>query len=166
MYVYYSTESLGPDPLKQKSQQSILFLSRLLTDAETRYWPTELEIAGIVWAIKKIRYIIKASEYLTVIYTDHSAAVAIVRQTSLNTISTEKLNLRLVRASEYLQRFRLDVRYKPGKSNIVPDTLSRLASREFRPETDESLDALTVQCFPATLVEMSPEFRQRLLDGY
>ncbi len=166
VHVYHSTEPLGPDPPKQKSQQSILFLSRLLTDTETRYWPTELEIAGIVWAVKKIRHMIEASEHPTVIYTDHSAAVAIVRQTSLNTTSTEKLNLRLVRASEYLQRFRLDVRYKPGKSNIVPDALSRLASREFRPETDESLDALTVQCFPATLVEMSPEFRQRLLDGY
>ena len=33
---------------KQKSIQPILFLSRQLTSAETRYWPTELEIADIV----------------------------------------------------------------------------------------------------------------------
>lgn len=136
---------------------------------------------------------IEASAHTTIIYTDHSAAVAIVRQTSLNTTSTEKLNLRLIRASEYLQRFRLDVRYKPGKINIIPDTLSRLAShesashklaagyelatvvpdvlsrlasREYRAETDESLDVLTVKCFPVSLVEVSYEYRQRLLEGY
>ncbi len=101
---------------------------------------------------------IEATRKLTIIiYTNHSAAVAIVRQTSLNTVSTEKLNLRLVRASEYLQRFRLDVRYKPGKANVVPDALSRLASRDCRPKQDSEgeLDVLSVQCFPVSLVEMS-----------
>ena len=81
-------------------------------------------------------------------------------------MSTKKLNLRLIRASEYLQRFRLDVRYKPGKSNTVPDALSSLASREYRSETEESLDALPVNCYPVSLVEMNPDFRQRLLQGY
>jgi len=109
--------------------EPILFLSRLLTDAETRYWPTELEIAGIVWVVKKVRHMIEAAKAATIVYTDHSAAVSIVRQTSLNTTAVEKLNLRLVRASEYLQRFRLDVRYKPGRQNTIPDALSRLASR-------------------------------------
>ncbi len=33
---------------KQKSMKSILFRSRLLADAETRYWPTELKVAGLV----------------------------------------------------------------------------------------------------------------------
>lgn len=140
-------------------------MSRLLTDAETRYWPTELEVVGLVWVVKKIRHMIEAAVHTTIIYTDHSAAVSIVRQTSLNTTSTEKLNLRLIRASKYLQRFRLDVRYKPGKSNIVPDALSRLASREYRAKPESNSDN-TVKCFPATLVTMSPEFRRRLLDGY
>ena len=95
-HIYYSTDD-SADPPKQKSQQSILFLSRLLTDAKTRYWPTELKIAGIVWVVKKIRHMIEASTHCTVVYTDHSTAISIVRQTSLNTTSTEKLNLRLVR---------------------------------------------------------------------
>lgn len=164
-----STQAGTTDFPKQKSQQPILFLSRLLTEAETRYWPTELEIAGLVWVVKKVRYMIEATRKpTTIIYTDHSAAVSIVRQTSLNTVSTEKLNLRLVRASEYLQRFRLDVRYKPGKANVVPDALSRLASRDCRPNQDSEgeLDALAVKCFPVSLVEMSQSFRERLIAGY
>lgn len=69
--------------------------------------------------------------------------------------------------SEYLQRFRLDVKYKSGKSNIVFNALSRLTSKEYRSEIDESLDALTtVHCFPINLMQMNSEFRQRLLDEY
>ncbi len=112
---------------------------------------------------------IEAAECTTIVYTDHSAAVAITRQTSLNTTSTERLNLRLIRASEYLQRFRLDIRYKPGKSNIIPDALSRLASREYQPESGEfTLDALHAQLptYANSLVEMSSAFRDEILHGY
>ena len=57
---------------KQKSQQPILFLSRLLTEAETRYWPTELEVAGLVWVVKRIRHMLEATlKPTTIIYTDH-----------------------------------------------------------------------------------------------
>lgn len=108
---------------------------------------------------------IEAAVHTIIIYTDHSTTMSIVRQTSLNTMSTEKLNLRLIRASEYLQRFRLDVRYKPEKSNIVSNALSRLASREYRPEPDDSREKV-VKCFSTTLITMSPEFRQRILNGY
>ena len=33
--------------------QSIFFLSKLLTDAETQYWSTELEITCMIWTVKK-----------------------------------------------------------------------------------------------------------------
>ena len=148
-HVYHSTAESAESP-KQKSQQPILFLSSLLTDAETRYWPTELEVAGPVWVVKKIRHMMT-----TIMYTDHSAAVSIIRHTSLNTTSTEKLNRRLVRASGYLPRFRLDVRYKPGKTNVVLDASPKLASREYRPEPEISEE---VKCFPATLVTMNDDF--------
>ena len=146
--------------------EPVLFLSRLLTSAETRYWPTELETAGIVWVLKKVRHIIEASadqSTPTVIYTDHGAALGIAKQTSLSTSSTDKLNLRLVRASDYIQRFNLDIRHKPGKQHIVPDALSRLASDNINaPDHDGELDAL----FTVSLVEMDPDFKQRILDGY
>ena len=152
------------DAPKQKSLQPILFLSRQLTSAETRYWPTELEMAGIVWVIKKVRHLIEASSKVTIVYTDHSAAIGIVRQSSLNTTSIEKLNLRLIRASEYLQRFRIKLRHKPGKANIIPDALSRLASRSYRSESESVLK--DVDAFPISLIAVSKAFRKRLLNGY
>lgn len=146
------------DHPKQKSLQPILFQSRQLKPAETRHWPTELEMAGIVWVVKKIRHLIGASNLRTIIYTDHSAAVGLVRQTSLNTVSVEKLNLRSVRASEYLQRFLIEIRHKPGKAKIVPDALSRLASRDYQSKVDSyksELDALSVDAFSASLIQVS-----------
>lgn len=162
---------------KQKSLQPILFLSRQLKPAETRYWPTELEMAGIVWVVKKIRHLIEASTSNTIIYTDHSAAIGLVRQTSLNTTSVEKLNLRLIRASEYLQRFRIELRHKPGKTNIVPDALSRLASRDYDTTgSDEAeLDALIadaypvstiVDAYPVSMIQVSDDFKARVQQGY
>ena len=120
--------------------------------------------------MKKIRYIIKVSVKSTIIYIDHSATIIIVRQTSINTILTEKLNLRLIRASKYLQRFHLNVRYKTNKSNIILDALSRLASREkysILTSNESVFNALYKICgFSVSLVEVSENFRKRLLNSY
>ena len=165
--------------------QPIMFLSRCLNGAEKNYWPTELEVAGIVWVVRKIRHMIEASECPpTIIYTDHSAAVPISRQTSLTTSSTDKLNLRLVRASQYLSGFNIAVRHKSGKSNIVPDALSRLQADVAATEKvgvleslygspielcDGDLATATPQPSPVyhiTLVEMADEFKIRLKKAY
>ena len=42
------------------SVQPIMFLSKLLNTAESKYWPTELEVTGIIQVIKKTRYIIES----------------------------------------------------------------------------------------------------------
>ena len=76
-----------------------------------------------------------------------------------------RLNLRLVRASQFLQQFKLDVRHKPGKEHIVPDALSQLASvnRHLDPQRSE-LDALFT--YNTTLVEMHLALVSRILAGY
>ena len=152
----------------------ILFLSRLLKDAETRYWPTELEIAGVVWVLRKIRHLVESAPR-TIVYTDHGSALGIAKQTSLSTSSTAKLNLRLIRASEYIQQFKdLEFRHKPGKKHIVPDALSRLPNSAATAEavscqhpTDGELDVLYGHAYTAaSLVELSSKLRQQLIDGY
>jgi len=121
------------------------------------------------------------AEQSTIIYTDHTAAVEIEHQFSLNTTAVKKLNLRLVRASEYLQRFQLKIRYKSGKTNIISDALfrlfssnnvhKRLASREYQPESDESiLKALQANVstvtYAETLMKVSLRLQQRLKNDY
>ncbi len=62
----------------------------------------------------------------TIIYINYDATLDIVKQTSLITFFINKLNLRLIRASNYLQRFNLNIRYKLNKQHIVLDALLRL----------------------------------------
>ena len=51
--VYHTKDNSTGTPHKNQVQP-ILFLSRVLKDAEKKYWPTELEVAGLVWTIIKI----------------------------------------------------------------------------------------------------------------
>ena len=168
--------------------QPILFLSKMLNQAEANYWPTELEVAGLVWVVRKVRHMIESTKKPAIIYTDHSAAVPISKQASLTTSSTDKLNLRLVRASQYLSSFDLEVKHKAGKSNVVPDALSRLKGTPTPNDVTGALDALyaslaeegsgdpeeafnrpqdqDMPVFHVTLVEMKDSFKQRLIKEY
>lgn len=84
------------------SVQPIFFLSRLLTAAKRNYWPTELEITGFVWVVKKVRHLIESSRAEIIIQTDHSVILNIFQQSFITTtVSTMRLNLRLVRASPF-----------------------------------------------------------------
>ena len=72
----------------------------------------------------------------------------------------------LVRASQFLQQFKLEVRHKPGNEHIIPDALSRLASANAAltiPHHSE-FDALFV--YNATLIEIHPALVSRILAGY
>lgn len=151
--------------------EPILFLSRLLSPAENNYWPTELEIAGFVWVLKKVRHMVESSKHSIKVQTDHSAILDIMRQNSIvSTTSTMRMNVRLVRASQFLRQFNLDVRHKPGKEHILPDALSRLASLnsdKLLPPDHSKLDALHANTFfTATLVRMKQSFHDRCLLGY
>jgi hypothetical protein len=42
------------EPPSRTATQPVLFPSRCLTEAEKKYWPTELEVAGLVWVIRKL----------------------------------------------------------------------------------------------------------------
>ena len=98
------------------------------------------------------------------IQTDHSAIIDIMKQNSIMSItSTIRINVRLIRAAQYLRQFDLSITHKPGKEHIVPDALSRLASQgKILPDNHSELDVL----FTATLVQMNDEFHAKCIAGY
>lgn len=139
-----------------------------MTPAERNYWPTELEIAGFVWVIKKTRHLVESSWERVIVQTDHSAILDIMQQSSITSkASPMRMNVRLVRASQFLRGFRLVVRHKPGKEHVIPDALSRLASANTDLPSDpehSELDVLFV--YTATLVELSPILLKQIVQGY
>ena len=108
-YIYHMKESHSSIS-DQKSIKSILFLSKALTNVETQYWSTELEVTDLIWLVQKIHHMLKSAEKSTIVYTDHSATLEIVHQLSLTSMTfIDKMNLWLICISEYLQRFCLDI---------------------------------------------------------
>ena len=145
--------------------KSILFLSRLLFDVEIKYWSTKLELNDIVWILRKIRHLLDFSLTKSfVIFINHDAVLEITKQISMTIVSIDKLNLHLVKAFDYIQRFELKIRHKFDKQHIVLDALFRLVNINIDVASiDESeLDAL----FITTLVQMKKDFRRKLIANY
>ena len=154
----------------------ILFLSKCVSAAESRYWPTELEMAGVVWTVQKVHHMIRAAHSPTIIWTDHSAIPSIANQTKLSSSNVDKLNLQLIQASTYLSQFNIFIKHKAGREHIIPDALSRLPTGT---KTDVQQTALThkrqhsngrteteTQVYSGTIVELSSTFRAKLLEAY
>ncbi len=69
---------------------------------------------------------IKFSKHFIIIYIDHEVNSIIVAAIKLFTSSIDRLNMKLIKALTYLSQFRLDIRYRSEKFNIISDALSRL----------------------------------------
>jgi hypothetical protein len=66
----------------------------------------------------------KQSSFL--IFTNHVVIARIINQTFLNISNTNKLNLRLIRASQYLSSMLIEIRIKSRKLHLISNVLFRL----------------------------------------
>ena len=116
---YTLSNALSNDYSSKFKVQFILILNRLLNLVEFRYWSTKLKLTDLVWILRKVRHLVKSSKHQTIIYTNHDVFIKIIKQISLFISSTDKVNLQLIRASEYIQRFSLTIRHKLKKFHIA-----------------------------------------------
>ncbi|KAI8574888.1 hypothetical protein K450DRAFT_203290, partial [Umbelopsis ramanniana AG] len=80
------------------------------------YSVQEIEALAIVWGIKKFRPFLEYGHFT--VFTDHSSLQWLLR-------TKEEKQGRLARWASELQSYSFVVKYIPGKSNFVPDMLSR-----------------------------------------
>jgi hypothetical protein len=145
-------------------ERPICYLSKRLNKHESNYWPTELEVAGVVWTVRKIRQLIDDSQRVYV-FTDHQATKDIALQENFRHSTPHRQNLRLVQASLYLSQFpQIRILHVPGKLNIVPDALSQLQTAPDPVADDGDIyDSLQLQ---ASMLRISDDLIDKFQRGY
>ena len=117
-----------------------------------------------------------------IMYIDHSTIVFIFRQITLIIFNNDKLNLRLIKASQYLFEFNLFIRHKVDKTNVIFDVFFKFQTDASISEKIEILKSfyehslksihenLTVETsilyHHVSLIEMFDDFKQRLKQVY
>ena len=56
---------------KNKEVKSIMFMSKILSQAKLKYWSTELKMTKLIWVIIKVHVMIRSSNQSTIVYTNH-----------------------------------------------------------------------------------------------
>lgn len=100
-----------------QNNRPITFISRTLTTTEEHYAVNEKEMFAIVWALVSLRNYLYGRTKIK-IYTDH--------QPLTYALSNKNSNPKLKRWKAILEEYNYEINYKPGKSNVVADALSRL----------------------------------------
>ncbi|KAJ9556102.1 hypothetical protein OSB04_010716 [Centaurea solstitialis] len=100
---------------RQENEKVIAYASRQLKVHEKNYTTHDLELGAVVFAFKIWRHYLYGTK--CTIYTDHKSLQHILDQ--------KMLNMRQRRWVELLSDYDCEIKYHPGKANVVADTLSR-----------------------------------------
>ncbi|GJY00715.1 putative reverse transcriptase domain-containing protein [Tanacetum coccineum] len=98
-----------------KEEKVISYASRQLKIHEKNYTTHDLEFGAVVFALKIWRHYLYGTK--CIVFTDHKSLQHILDQ--------KELNMRQRRWLELLSDYDCDIRYHPGKANVVADALSR-----------------------------------------
>ncbi|GJX11941.1 putative reverse transcriptase domain-containing protein [Tanacetum coccineum] len=113
--VYCDVSHKGLGAMLMQNEKVIAYAFRQLNIHEKNYTTHDLELKAVVFALKMWRYYLYGTRYT--VFTDHKSLQHILNQ--------KELNMRQRRWLELLSDYDCDIRYHPGKANVVADALSR-----------------------------------------
>ncbi|GKB51764.1 putative reverse transcriptase domain-containing protein [Tanacetum coccineum] len=113
--VYCDASKKGLGAVLMQREKVISYASRQLKIHEKNYTTHDLELGAVVFALKIWRHYLYGTK--CTVFTDHKSLQHILNQ--------KELNMRQRRWLELLSDYDCDIRYHPGKANVVADALSR-----------------------------------------
>ncbi|GKA52534.1 putative reverse transcriptase domain-containing protein [Tanacetum coccineum] len=113
--VYCDASHQGLRSVLMQREKVIAYASRQLKPNEENYTTHDLELGAVVFALKIWRHYLYGTK--CIVFTDHKSLQHILDQ--------KELNMRQRRWLELLADYNCEIRYHPGKANVVADALSR-----------------------------------------
>ncbi|GKE10152.1 putative reverse transcriptase domain-containing protein, partial [Tanacetum coccineum] len=113
--VYCDASHKGLGAVLMQNGKVIAYASRQLKTHEKNYTTHDLELRAVVIAFKMWRHYLYRTR--CTVFTDHKSLQHILDQ--------KELNMRQRRWLELLSDYDCDIRFHPGKTNVVADALSR-----------------------------------------
>ncbi|GJT90349.1 putative reverse transcriptase domain-containing protein [Tanacetum coccineum] len=113
--VYCDASHQGLGAVLMQREKVIAYASRQLKPHEENYTTHDLELGAVVFALKIWRHYLYGIK--CTVFTDHKSLQHILDQ--------KELNMRQRRWLELLADYDCEIRYHPGKANVVADALSR-----------------------------------------
>ncbi|GKB74673.1 putative reverse transcriptase domain-containing protein, partial [Tanacetum coccineum] len=113
--VYYDASHQGLGAVLMQREKVIAYASRQLKPNEENYTTHDLKLGAVVFALKIWRHYLYGTK--CIVFTDHKSLQHILDQ--------KELNMRQRRWLELLADYDCEIRYHPGKANVVADALSR-----------------------------------------
>ncbi|GJX51962.1 putative reverse transcriptase domain-containing protein [Tanacetum coccineum] len=112
---YCDASKKGLGAVLMQREKVIAYASRQLKIHEKNYTTHDLELGAVVFALKIWRHYLYGTK--CTVFTDHKSLQHILDQ--------KELNMRQRRWLELLSDYDCDIRYHPGKANVIADALSR-----------------------------------------
>ncbi|GJT34510.1 putative reverse transcriptase domain-containing protein [Tanacetum coccineum] len=113
--VYCDASHKGYGAVLMQKEKVIMYASQQLKKHEDNYTTHDLELGVVVFALRLWRNYLYGTK--CTMYTDHKSLQYILDQ--------KELNMRQQRWIELLSDYDCEIRYHPGKANVVADALSR-----------------------------------------
>ncbi|GJR00355.1 putative reverse transcriptase domain-containing protein [Tanacetum coccineum] len=146
--VYCDASRKGLGAVLMQREKVIAYASRQRKIHKKNYTTHDLELGAVVFALKICRHYLYGTK--CVVFTDHKSLQHILDQ--------KELNMRQRRWLELLSDYDYEIRYHPGKINVVADALSQ--KERIKPLRVRALDLTIGLNLPVQILNAQVEARK------